>query len=584
MILKKNFKRFILPLKLATFFLTTVTFTTSIAYYLYSTVNESFEYYETDENILISGSGTSYPLAIYWKWMEIYQESIRQLNSLESIGHKKNITFQYTPVGSGTGQNEFFTGVTLFGGTTSDVAKTSYLKYYLPENFDLNNDTSTLLNYTNLNTPEHLGVLQLPTNIGAIGIAYNVPEAFNSSLPPLIFNSSGKKNNKEKEIKINSLIQVLGDIFAGSILYWNDAAIQELNPNIKLPNKSITVAGTTVSSGSCLVFTNYLEAHSKNFKNKVGASLTPKWPSTFIKRPLIMDLLYVAETLQYSITYTSLDVFYKTHNQAVRLGQIVNLSGKAIFPTTESVQMAMDSQDIVAKRHNNVSITDTNIEDAYPLSLVTYILLRENYYYFAEGSEIDCKKVQYLIEFWNWTMTSMDGIRAAKDNYWAALSGKSLQANIDILNTVTCNNISINSIVTQEFEKLMFYDYDYMTIRWVEALTFWELSFTDQTKFNRIIYIVYYLMIIILSTFSALYNFKSLSKINKKKLLELKLRTSLKNDEEFFDLNNTKNLKLNLETTKKTEDEEKGTKKLDNTKKDEEEKKIVRPSLQNQIG
>src|SRR6202051_4599310 len=52
--------------------------------------------------------------------------------------------------------------------------------------------------------------------------------------------------------------QTLADIFQGKITKWDDAAIQKLNPNLKLPSDAISVVHRADASGTTFNFTDYL--------------------------------------------------------------------------------------------------------------------------------------------------------------------------------------------------------------------------------------------------------------------------------------------------------------------------------------
>lgn len=71
----------------------------------------------------------------------------------------------------------------------------------------------------------------------------------------------------------------LADIYLGQIQYWDDAAIQKLNPGLKLPHQAITVVYRADGSGTTYNFTQYLDKASPQFKSKVGSDTTVSWPT-----------------------------------------------------------------------------------------------------------------------------------------------------------------------------------------------------------------------------------------------------------------------------------------------------------------
>ena len=64
---------------------------------------------------------------------------------------------------------------------------------------------------------------------------------------------------------------MLADIYLGKIKKWNDPAIAELNPGVKLPDKAITVVHRSDGSGTTFLFTNYLSKVSPDVEDRQWA-------------------------------------------------------------------------------------------------------------------------------------------------------------------------------------------------------------------------------------------------------------------------------------------------------------------------
>ena len=72
---------------------------------------------------------------------------------------------------------------------------------------------------------------------------------------------------------------MLADIYLGKIKKWNDPAIADLNPGLKLPDDPITVVRRSDGSGTTFIFTNYLSKVSPEWKAKVGYGTAVAWPA-----------------------------------------------------------------------------------------------------------------------------------------------------------------------------------------------------------------------------------------------------------------------------------------------------------------
>ena len=122
-------------------------------------------------------------------------------------------TVAYISNASGTGRNQFAVGNYDFGGSEAAYGKTEYTK---PGGFNF-----------------------APITAGPIVVGYNLKGV-----------TSLRLDNP-----------TLGAIFSGTITKWNDAAIQKLNKNAKLPDASIVVVYRSSNSGTTDNFSGYLVAN-----------------------------------------------------------------------------------------------------------------------------------------------------------------------------------------------------------------------------------------------------------------------------------------------------------------------------------
>ena len=231
-------------------------------------VNEAGSGTLLKQTTLIYGSGGTFTT-------NVYQSLITNFFAFKAKNGVSGLSYSYNSSSSGLGRADFFSGLNLFAVTDTDIS-VSQNKFILPESVNGPNSLAKInaSQYINPATPSHLGVIMLPGIGAGLGIIYNIPTLQASSNPPLVFNAS-----------------VLGAIFSGNITLWNDTAIQELNPSVKLPGQEISVIVRGDSSGSTQILTTYLEKYSKPFQTKVGKGSQPKWPATFIKRDAALLLL-----------------------------------------------------------------------------------------------------------------------------------------------------------------------------------------------------------------------------------------------------------------------------------------------------
>ena len=82
---------------------------------------------------------------------------------------------------------------------------------------------------------------------------------------------------RDGELKITG--SVLSDIFFGRITNWNATALQELNPEKRLPDLPIRVVHRADGSGTTFVFTYYLSRVNPQWRERLGIASRLHWPA-----------------------------------------------------------------------------------------------------------------------------------------------------------------------------------------------------------------------------------------------------------------------------------------------------------------
>jgi phosphate transport system substrate-binding protein len=258
----------------------------------------------------INGAGSTFAAPIYQQWG----------NALKDQG----LTVNYQPVGSGAGVAQWQAATADFGA--SDPALT-------PE------DRSA--------AKKGAGV-QLPMAFGAITVAYNL-----SGTP--------------KGLKLDG--KTVADIFLGKITKWNDAAIAALNPGVNLPSSGITVVHRSDASGTTKGFTSFLSAYSPEWKSKVGADKTVKWPTgTGAKGN--DGVAGAVKQQDGSIGYV--EEAYALQNNFTTAA-IKNKAGNFVAPTLASTTAA--GEGITIPKDLGVDVINSPNPQAYPISSQTFVIV-----------------------------------------------------------------------------------------------------------------------------------------------------------------------------------------------------------------
>jgi phosphate transport system substrate-binding protein len=218
------------------------------------------------------------------------------------------------------------------------------------------------------------GLIQFPTVIGGV-----VP----------VINIAGMQPG---QIKLTG--QVLGDIYLGKILKWNDPALLALNPGVTLPAADIQVVSRADGSGTSFIFTNYLSKVNAEWKTKVGEGTAVKWPTGAGGKGNEGVAAYV-KRLPNSIGYVEY-AYVKQNKMTYALLQ--NKDGHFVAPDDLNFKAAAAGADW-SKSFYQV-LTDQPGKDTWPLSGATFIMMHK--------VQDKPEQASQVLKFFDWAYISGD--------------------------------------------------------------------------------------------------------------------------------------------------------------------------------
>ena len=286
----------------------------------------------------ITGAGATFPAPVYTKWGEAAKAAI-------------GLELNYQAIGSGGGQNQILNRTVDFGASDAPM------------------DPAKL---------ESGKLLQFPTIMGAVVAIVNLP---------------GIAAN---QIKLTG--ELLTDIYAGKITKWNDPKLVELNKGVALPNLAIAPVYRADGSGTTFVFASYLSAVSPEWKAKVGAATSVKWPAGTGAKGNDGISATVAN-LKGAIGYVENAFASQNHLTTV---QLRNKDGQFVSPTEAAFSAAAASGDWVNAKNFAVNLIDQPGAKSWPIVSATFILLPKD--------PKDPARSANVIKFFDWVYKSGDPI------------------------------------------------------------------------------------------------------------------------------------------------------------------------------
>jgi phosphate transport system substrate-binding protein len=262
----------------------------------------------------VTGAGASFPYPVYSSWAFAYE-------------HETKVKVNYQSIGSGGGIKQVTEGTVDFGASDEP-------------------QTSEQLQKANL--------LQFPAVLGGVTPIINLKGVTNEQLI-----LSG---------------QVLAEIYLGNVKKWNDPAIAELNPGLKLPSENINVLYRSDSSGTSAIFTTFLSSSNETWKSKVGQGKSVNWP-VGVGHKGNDGVAGSAKRTENSIGYV--EYAYASESGIDRV-KLVNKAGKVVAPSAESFAAAAEKVEWDPKKDFYLWLVNAEGEGSWPMSAATFILIRRD--------------------------------------------------------------------------------------------------------------------------------------------------------------------------------------------------------------
>ncbi|MEO8752161.1 MAG: phosphate ABC transporter substrate-binding protein PstS [Casimicrobiaceae bacterium] len=259
----------------------------------------------------ITGAGATFPYPIYAKWADAYKK-------------QTGIGMNYQSIGSGGGIAQIKAKTVDFGASDMPLK---------PEDL------------------QAAGLIQFPAIIGGV-----VPVVNLDGIAPGALRFTGP---------------VLADIYLGKIKSWNDKAIADLNPSMKLPADPITVVRRSDGSGTSFIWTDYLSKVSPEWKTKVGASTAVAWPEGVGGKGNEGVAAYV-QRIKGSIGYV--EYAYAKKNK-MTTAAVQNRDGQFVQPDDDTFAAAAAFADWKTAPGFYQILTDQPGKTSWPITGASFILM-----------------------------------------------------------------------------------------------------------------------------------------------------------------------------------------------------------------
>ncbi|HYH00869.1 MAG TPA: phosphate ABC transporter substrate-binding protein PstS [Terriglobales bacterium] len=295
----------------------------------------------------LNGAGATFPYPIYSKWFNDFRKV------------RSDVQINYQSIGSGGGIRQVIAGTVDFGATDGPMTDEQISQFKGK-------------------------ILHIPTVLGAVVPAYNLPGLQNLKFTP----------------------EALAGIYLGKITKWNDAQLTKANPGVNLPDENIIVVHRSDGSGTTFVFTDYLSKVSPEWKSRVGAKTSVSWPVGLGAKGN-EGIAGMIRQMKGAIGYVEL--IYAEQNK-IPYGSVKNSAGNFVKASLQSTTAAAASLKSMPADYR-VSITNAPGKDAYPIASFTWLLIPEQ--------SKDPNKGKVINQFLQWMLA--EGQKSAPTLHYAPL-------------------------------------------------------------------------------------------------------------------------------------------------------------------
>lgn len=318
------------------------------------------------DNVALSGGGATFPAPLYQRWISAFAE------------RQPEIKISYKAVGTGEGIHDFLAEALDFAGSDAALSDEQIAQV-------------------------KRGAVLLPVTAGIIVLAYHI---------------------KDLNGPLKLPREVYEDIFAGKITRWNDARIQSVNPDLKLPNQNITIVARQDSSGTTYAFTNHLSAISQAWRDRgPGVGKVVDWPGNAMTAKGNEGVASRIKVSEGSIGYMEYGFAQRLQ---LPMAWLENKAGRFVEPSEHSGTETLIRNTQRMPDNLRLLIPDPDGDDAYPILTLSWLLLYQHYPNQA--------KISALKQFVQFGLT--EGQRYSRDLGYASLPDEIVSRSLKALDTI----------------------------------------------------------------------------------------------------------------------------------------------------
>jgi phosphate transport system substrate-binding protein len=208
----------------------------------------------------------------------------------------------------------------------------------------------------------------------------------------------------------------LADIYLGTIKFWDDRAIKQLNPSLALPHTPVSRSCGNGGPSLTFTFSNYLSKVSRAWRREIGFGPAVQWPASCVTQTSSSGVSSFVKATRGAVGY----VEYSWLSTGLAGLLLKNDSGATVAPTQAAFQAAAANADFSQAKNFSMPLTDQPGAKTWPIVGATYMLL---------DKDTPAKENGAVLTFLDWCLRQGQAeVEAADDAPLPAKTVKQIEA------------------------------------------------------------------------------------------------------------------------------------------------------------
>jgi phosphate transport system substrate-binding protein len=224
-------------------------------------------------------------------------------------------------------------------------------------------------------------LLNIPLAVSAQTVIYNVPAV-----------------SQGTNIVLNGTL--LAGMYNGTITYWDNQRIKNVNPGVSLPHLKVVPIHRKDTSGDTFLFTSYLAVQDQDWDNAIGYGTRTKWPPVKgeLKEAGSQAIMRVCAQNPGCVAYNGISHLSQALTDHLGYAQLDNAFGAPELPTANAINHAVASFVAITPPNETISMINGPATSGYPIVNYEYAIVSTR--------QPSAAKASALRAFLTWVITT----------------------------------------------------------------------------------------------------------------------------------------------------------------------------------